>query len=200
MFQHHDLYVTLQIFANNQPLCMPIRTSYKYIEKPPWSWEEWITLPLRIKDLTRNSQLAITVWDIESPQQGDVPVCGATISLFDRNGEFRQGLNELRLWPNKAADGNTKTTTPGFITDHKENEFDEYFNSNNKNNNIGISNLSNYSYSFQENTFNSKINNNTNNNNNIGNSNSNTQLSNTTNYMDEFPILDELDRLAKVFI
>ena len=91
IYQHNDLYVTLQIFANNQPLCMTIRTSYKYIEKPPWNWDEWLTMPLRIKDLPRNSQLAITVWDIESPQRGDVPVCGSTISLFDKHGELRQG-------------------------------------------------------------------------------------------------------------
>ncbi len=74
---------------------MPIRTSYKFIERIPWSWDEWLTMPLRIKDLPRNSQLAVTVWDIESPQQGDVPVCGATISLFDRYGEFRQGWKLL---------------------------------------------------------------------------------------------------------
>ncbi len=86
VFQHFDLYVTMEIFANNQPLSMPIRTSYKYIEKQPWIWDEWLTLPLRIRDLPRNSQLAITVWDIESPQRGDIPVCGSTISLFDRYG------------------------------------------------------------------------------------------------------------------
>lgn len=84
--QHLDLYVTAQIFANNQALCMPVKTSYKHIEKQPWLWEEWLTLPLKISDLPRNSQLAITAWDIESPQSGDVPVCGACLSLFDKYG------------------------------------------------------------------------------------------------------------------
>ena len=59
---------------------------YKYIEKQPWLWDEWLTLPLCIRDLPRNSQLAITVWDIESPQRSDIPVCGSTITLFDRYG------------------------------------------------------------------------------------------------------------------
>ena len=162
---------------------MPIRTSYKYIEKQPWHWDEWLTMPLRIKDLPRNSQLAITVWDIESPQQGDVPVCGATISLFDKYGEFRQGLNELRMWPNRAADGNTRTTTPGFITDFKENEFDDY----------SMNNAANSSSKNSSLNFTSHESSNLGNNNSIGN-----QLSNTTNLPDEFPILDELDRLAKV--
>lgn len=84
--QHLDLYVSAQIFSNNQALCMPVKTSYRYIEKQPWVWDEWLTLPLKISDLPRNSQLAITAWDIESPQSGDVPVCAACISLFDKFG------------------------------------------------------------------------------------------------------------------
>lgn len=86
VFQHLDLYITAQLFANDKPLCIPVKTSYKYIEKKPWMWDEWLTLPLKISDLPRNSQLALTAWDIESPQRGDIPVCGATISLFDKFG------------------------------------------------------------------------------------------------------------------
>ena len=86
VFQHLDLYVTTQIFANNQALCIPVKTSYKYIDKQPWIWEEWLTLPLKISDLPRNAMLSITAWDIESPQRGDVPVCGGTLSLFDKYG------------------------------------------------------------------------------------------------------------------
>jgi phosphatidylinositol 3-kinase len=68
---------------------MPVKTSYKHIEKQPRLWDEWLTLPLRINDLPRNAQLAITAWDIESIQRGDVPVCGATISLFDKYGYLK---------------------------------------------------------------------------------------------------------------
>lgn len=163
-FQHNDLYVTAQIYANNQALCMPVKTSYKYIEKTPWQWDEWLTLPLKISDLPRNALLAITAWDIESPQAGDVPVCGATVTLFDKYGEFRQGGIELRLWPNKSADGCSKTTTPGVFSDLKESELEEAFNGA-----YGVNHLNN-------------------NNNNA----------NTSNAVDEFPILDELDRLAKM--
>ena len=67
-------------------MCIPVKTSYKHIEKQPWLWDEWITLPLKISDLRRNAQLAITAWYIESSQGGDVPVCGANISLFDKYG------------------------------------------------------------------------------------------------------------------
>jgi phosphatidylinositol 3-kinase len=187
VFQHNDLYVNAHIYANNQLLCMPVKTSYKYIEKSPWQWEEWLTLPLKISDLPRNALLAITVWDIESPQSGDVPVCGATISLFDKYGfnfillflkektisrsifnqlksffsEFRQGAFELRMWPNKMADGSTRTTTPGIFSDIKESELDDAF-----------------SHTHGSN-FDSKA---------------------SAATVEEFPILDELDRLAKVTI
>jgi hypothetical protein len=68
------------------------------------------------------------------------------------------------MWPNKLADGNVKNTTPGILSDAKESELEEAFNS---------FNASNF------------LNDETSNNN-----------SSVTN--DEFPILDEIDRLAKV--
>ena len=100
---------------------------------------------MRISDLPRNSLLAITIWDLNTPDQ-DVPVAGSTISLFDRYGEFRQGQFEIRMWPNKTADCSQNTSTPGIVSDFNGLNEDETTTSNN----------------------------------------------------DSFPILDELDRLAKV--
>lgn len=152
--------MTTQIYANGQSVCMPVKTSYRYIEKQPWQWDEWLTLPLKISDLPRNSQLAITAWDVETPQRDDVPVCGATISLFDKYGEFRQGVFELRMWPNRVADGtSSRTTTPGILSDHKELELEEG----------GV-----VTAAVAE------------------------AVTTTTTQVDEFPILDELDRLAKM--
>lgn len=85
--------------------------------------------------------------------------------------EFRQGTFEIRMWPNKTADGNTKTNTPGLIAEFKENELEETT-LNNKNVSNFESNLSNTNNNFTNNS--------------------------TNNATDEFPILDELDRLAKV--
>jgi phosphatidylinositol 3-kinase len=84
VFEHSDLYVTCQIYANNQELCMPIKTSYKFIEKQ-YCWDEWLTLPLRISDLPKNSLLTITAWDLYTSDQ-DIPVAGSTIPLFDKYG------------------------------------------------------------------------------------------------------------------
>lgn len=76
------------------------------------------------------------------------------------------------MWPNRIADGNTKTKTPGLLSEHKENELEENgFNSSNTKANFD---------------------------NEVSSSNTHS-TTNTTNNLDEFPILDELDRLAKVF-
>lgn len=78
------------------------------------------------------------------------------------------------MWPNKVADGNTKTTTPGLLSDFKEYELEEA---------SGIVNSNSSNISEDQ------------------SANSSAIQSNSTNQnigLEEFPILDELDRLAKV--
>ncbi len=80
----------------------------------------------------------------------------------------------MRMWPNRIADGNTRTSTPGIITDSKENDFEDSHHG---------SSISSKNISSQESS--SGI--------------SNTSSAQTGNLMtDEFPMLDELDRLAKM--
>ena len=77
------------------------------------------------------------------------------------------------MWPNKIADGNNKTSTPGILSDNKELEMEES-STNNSNNN---------SEQQQQNI----------------NLNVAPQSAAAAASVDEFPILDELDRLAKVY-
>lgn len=76
------------------------------------------------------------------------------------------------MWPNKIADGNTKTSTPGILTDYKENELEESLQ--------GVS-TAGKAISVQDNST-------------SGNGTNPT----VPNINDEFPMLDELDRLAKM--
>jgi len=50
-----------------------------------FSWNEWLTLPIKYSDLPRNAQLAFTIWDIYGPNQ-TTPVGGTTISVFGKQG------------------------------------------------------------------------------------------------------------------
>ncbi|KAG1669855.1 Phosphatidylinositol 3-kinase catalytic subunit type 3 [Nymphon striatum] len=106
-----ELFITSQIFANGNPLGFPVRTPYKYFTNR-WSWNEWITLPVRYSDLPRNSILAMTIWDCHSPRKA-VPVGGTTVSLFGKHGMYRSGMHDLKVWPDVEANGKELTTTPG---------------------------------------------------------------------------------------
>lgn len=106
-----DLYVTCQVFAEGKPLALPVRTSYKAFSTR-WNWNEWLKLPVKYPDLPRSAQVALTVWDVYGPGKA-VPVGGTTVSLFGKYGMFRQGMHDLKVWPNVEADGSEPTKTPG---------------------------------------------------------------------------------------
>lgn len=106
-----DLYVTCQVFAEGKPLALPVRTSYKAFSTR-WNWNEWLKLPVKYPDLPRNAQVALTIWDVYGPGSA-VPVGGTTVSLFGKYGMFRQGMHDLKVWPNVEADGSEPTRTPG---------------------------------------------------------------------------------------
>ncbi|XP_031221064.1 phosphatidylinositol 3-kinase catalytic subunit type 3 [Mastomys coucha] len=106
-----DLYVTCQVFAEGKPLALPVRTSYKAFSTR-WNWNEWLKLPVKYPDLPRNAQVALTIWDVYGPGRA-VPVGGTTVSLFGKYGMFRQGMHDLKVWPNVEADGSEPTRTPG---------------------------------------------------------------------------------------
>ncbi|KAI8887127.1 phosphatidylinositol 3-kinase [Backusella circina FSU 941] len=108
-----DLYVTVQLFGDNKPLTVPVRTSYKAF-KNHWSWNEWLTLPIRYCDLPATSQCAVTVWDTIGPREVK-PIGGTTLGLFGKQFTLRKGKQKLHLWPNVEADGSQNTTTPSKI-------------------------------------------------------------------------------------
>ncbi|GBB95197.1 hypothetical protein RclHR1_24970001 [Rhizophagus clarus] len=108
-----DLYVTCQLYADNKPLTIPIRTSYKSF-KNHWLWNEWLTIPIKFCDLPVTTQLAITVWDIYGPRKA-VPLGGTTFRLFGKHNKLRKGKHKLYLWPDVEADGRDHTATPSKI-------------------------------------------------------------------------------------
>ncbi|KAL7279363.1 hypothetical protein ACG7TL_007204 [Trametes sanguinea] len=108
-----DLYVTCQLVADNKPLTIPFRTAFKAFKKD-YTWNEWITLPIRYCDLPLNSQITFTVWDIAGPRSA-TPVGGTTFRLFGKKWTLRRGKHSMILWPDREADGAIETTTPSKI-------------------------------------------------------------------------------------
>lgn len=114
------LLIQLQVFdENGKELCLPCSTSYKPFTKR-WSWNEWITLPLLYSDLPKTALLALTIYDCAGPGKRTV-VGGTTISFFSKDTVFRQGLYDLRVWPNTPADGNVPSKTPGKCKEYSSN-------------------------------------------------------------------------------
>jgi phosphatidylinositol 3-kinase len=113
------LMVKCQIFNKGVP-GLAICSSYKpFITR--FNWNEWITLPMQYSDLPRTAMLALTILDCAGPSKTTI-VGGTTISMFDKKGMFRQGMFDLRVWPNVEADGNESTTTPGKGKDDDKNQ------------------------------------------------------------------------------
>ncbi|CAM0142069.1 Phosphatidylinositol (PI) 3-kinase [Umbelopsis sp. WA50703] len=117
---HSDLYATVQVYADNKPLTVPVRTSYKAF-KQHWRWNEWLVLPIKYRDLPASAQLAITIWDIEKPRN-TVPVGGTTFKFFGKYLTMRKGKHKLYVWPGVEADGKAESATPSKL--QKQDELD----------------------------------------------------------------------------
>ena len=103
-----------------------------------FSWNEWISLPMKYCDLPRNSQLCLTIYECCGPGKYTA-VGGTSLQLFGKLGVFKQvrknyrifslpqylitmfccfkGLHDLRVWRNQPADGNIPSKTPSKVKD-----------------------------------------------------------------------------------
>uniref|UniRef100_K3X9V2 phosphatidylinositol 3-kinase n=1 Tax=Globisporangium ultimum (strain ATCC 200006 / CBS 805.95 / DAOM BR144) TaxID=431595 RepID=K3X9V2_GLOUD len=109
-----EFFISAQIFSDGLPM-HPMAISSKAPTKCSESsiyWNEWLSFPVRYRDLSRNSLLAITIWGV-----GWVPIGGTTISFFTKHGVLRDGNQCLRIWPGVEADSSPHTTTPSEIHD-----------------------------------------------------------------------------------
>lgn len=117
-----ELYVECALYIDGAPFGLPMRTRLES-SGPPFCWNELITLSTKYRDLTDNSQLAFTVWDV-SRGESDGLIGGATISLFNAKKQLKTGKNKLRLLYGKEADGSINTTTPGKVPKEERGELE----------------------------------------------------------------------------
>jgi len=69
-----EMYVTCQIFSEGLPLGMHISSTYKCFPANGhnFEWGEWLTFPIKYRDLPNKSHLVFTVWQIKSTFPGSV--------------------------------------------------------------------------------------------------------------------------------
>ncbi|KAF9306909.1 Phosphatidylinositol (PI) 3-kinase [Mortierella antarctica] len=108
--QFPDLYVTCQLFSGSQPLTVLLKTSYKPMSSK-FAWNEWITLPIKYRDLPLNAQLCFTIWDAASPRKVEA-IGGSTLKLFGPFNIILTGPQKLHMWPDCEADGSEFPKTP----------------------------------------------------------------------------------------
>ena len=81
-------------------MTLPVRTAHKTFTNR-WSWNEWLTLPIKFCDLPEDSLLCLTIWDCNGPGEREA-IGGTSVSLFGRKGLFRSGQMDLVVWPGVA--------------------------------------------------------------------------------------------------
>ncbi|KAH8410904.1 hypothetical protein KR222_007615 [Zaprionus bogoriensis] len=109
--EYPSFQVRLQVYNDGRPYCLPVHSSYKAFGKR-WSWNEWVTLPLLFSDLPRSAMLVLTILDCSGAGQTTI-IGGTSISMFGKNGMFRQGMYDLRVWLGVEGDGSYPSRTPG---------------------------------------------------------------------------------------
>ncbi|CAA0817183.1 Phosphatidylinositol 3-kinase VPS34 [Striga hermonthica] len=117
-----ELYVECLLYVDGAPFGLPMRTRLESVG-PSYCWNELVTLSTKYRDLTANSQLALTVYDVSCGKNEEV-VGGATIHLFNMKKQLKTGKHKLRLWAGKEADGSINTTTPGKVPKEERGELE----------------------------------------------------------------------------
>ncbi|KAL8149304.1 phosphatidylinositol 3-kinase, root isoform [Apium graveolens] len=115
-----EVYVECALYIDGAPFGLPMRTRLES-PGPSYCWNELITLSTKYRDLTANSQLTLTVWDV-SCEKNEGLIGGATIHLFNMKKQLKTGRHKLRLWQGKEADGSIQTTTPGKVPKEERGE------------------------------------------------------------------------------
>ncbi|CCG84246.1 protein of unknown function [Taphrina deformans PYCC 5710] len=113
-----EFYLTLELWSDNKNLWPQSQTRYRANNSAKVTWDEHLEF-CDIQDLPRNSQLAITVWDLKGPGE-KYAYAGTTVSLYDKEGVLKKGRQKLLLHKNKRADPDMETSTPAASTETTE--------------------------------------------------------------------------------
>lgn len=110
-----DLYVRVELWADNKPLIPPVQTAHKaFKSREQVDWNEPISLPIKYRDLPQTAQLVVTVYDIAGPGELAV-VGGSTLRLFGSKCTLRKGKQRLFLWKGVRGDPRDASETPSKV-------------------------------------------------------------------------------------
>jgi len=89
-----ECYVSLQVVDGGIPLHPFARsTGLSYTSGGRLAWDEWVALPVKVKDVPERAQLLVKLWGV-----GNVCLGGGSLRLFDKSLAFRRGQVPLVVW------------------------------------------------------------------------------------------------------
>eukprot|EP01041_Mallomonas_annulata_P006452 gene6452-13035_t len=106
-----ELYCTSTLYSNQMSFHeVPISSHYSSIDsyRNNLNWNEVMTYPVKIRDLSWNSTLVFTVWTSKRTLFGST-----TMKLFDNKGRLKRGKQKLLIYRNSVADYRLQSCTDG---------------------------------------------------------------------------------------
>ena len=112
-----EIYFSFQVYANNKPLCLPIKTPFMTGRQ----WNKTLSVPVLYSNLPLDAQLTITIWTLSDTLDA-IPLAGSTFKLFGKYKTLKMGKYRLKLWKGVESDGSLLTQTPSKV--HSDSEMD----------------------------------------------------------------------------
>jgi hypothetical protein len=94
-----QVYIEVSLIQHDKVLEPKLFTGVKYF----YELKEVLTFPLKYKDLSPISRLAIQIFSFDSPNM-DTPIASTVVDLFDSKRRLRQGTWNLQLHRDKVVD------------------------------------------------------------------------------------------------
>lgn len=93
--QAEDLIVTVRLIDGGLPLFSGFKaTNVPYRQDNFVLWNEWLTLPVKIRDLPKTAQLVFELWGVGMELLG-----GTTVRILDSRLRLKRGMQQLTVWP-----------------------------------------------------------------------------------------------------
>ena len=109
----YECFIEASLYQKGMLLGLPITCSYKQFSSSSCFWNEWIKFPVRICDISRDTQIIFTIYSVSThPTHGSIKhiVGGVTIPLFEQR-ILRYGRYKLRLCQGIPGDGSIDSQT-----------------------------------------------------------------------------------------
>ena len=97
-----DFKITCDLLVDGQTVCPRRETPYRHFSSR-WSWNEWLTFPIMISDLSRDCIIRFTIWGSRAGNT-NTQLGTTCLSVFSKHSCMRRGMYDLKVWTDAAGD------------------------------------------------------------------------------------------------